>query len=127
MTSFPTLDAKPDQKHFSEKVDNPAMSAKADGGYEFTRPRFTRRPRRVFTTGYTNISSADKLRLADFWNQVKGGSDAFHWTHPASNEIILVRFGASKTLDFAYSHYAADGQGGDDHRWNTGAFELREV
>jgi hypothetical protein len=127
MTSFPTLDARPDQKLFSEKMDNPAMSAKAEGGYEFSRPRFTRRPRRIFTSGYTNVGSADKQRLVDFWNQVKGGSDAFLWPHPASDEIILVRFSGGKTLDFSYSHYAMDAEGGDDHRWNTAAFELKEV
>jgi hypothetical protein len=118
---FPTLDAKPDQEHFVEgSIDNTMMS-KSEDGYVFTRPRTTRRPRRKFKTGYTNISDLDKRRLQAFWDQVQGRALAFYWDHPAGLGSYNVRFDM-ESLQFSYA-----GWRGGEHRWDISGIELKEV
>lgn len=90
--TFPTLSKLPDEQFYNEEYQDTAMRSKTEGGYVFTRPRTTRRPRRIFTTGYTNLPHADKETLRQFWDAMRGGSDAFLWTNPTTNEAVLVRF-----------------------------------
>lgn len=116
---FPTLSRGEDARFFGMSQEDPAMRTKVEGGYVFTRPRFTRRPRRSFTTGFTNISDADRALLENFWNDTKGGSSAFAWTHPFTNEVIQVRF--KKGFDFSYVGI------GHSHRWDVTGIELEEV
>lgn len=115
---FPTISKKQDSQYFSMKQDDPAIRAKAEGGYEFSRPRFTRRPRRTFTTGFSYITDDDRAVLEQFWNDVKGGSHAFDWEHPISKELILVRF--TKPIDYAYAGV------GRTYLWHV-KMELKEV
>lgn len=118
MTDFPNLSKGQDAKYYSEKLSDVARKAETEGGYEITRPRFKRRPRKIFSTGFTNISNDDKLILENFWNQVYGGSSAFNWTNPINQTVILVRF--DEELDFKYA-----GIGGI-HRWDV-SIKLKEV
>jgi len=118
---FPTLSTLPDEKHFREgKIDN-VMRSKAESGVVASRPRTTRRPRHVFSTGYTNISSADKKALQDFWDEVYGRADSFLWAHPATGESFVVRFNMD-SLAFTYAGFR-DGE----HRWDIAGIELEEV
>ncbi|CCG43297.1 hypothetical protein [Magnetospirillum molischianum] len=123
--SFPAISGR-DQKYYNEKLDNPAAGSKSEGGYEFTRPKFTRRPRRTFADGYTAISQAEKTSLEQFWNDVRGSSDIFLWTSPITGESVQVRFVLGKTLDFKYSHFQKTLDDEPDHRWDV-SFEVREA
>ena len=124
---FPTLSTKQDEKNFQDESENPAISSKTEGGYVITRARFTRTPRRTFAVAYSNLSTADKTLLVNFWNQLGGGSDTFWWTHPATGEIIQVRFDPSKTLQFEYARYQQNPDGTPDHRWNMQSINVMEV
>lgn len=92
MISFPILTEKPDASVQSMSKENPALKSEAEGGYVSSRPRFTRKPRRTFTIGYTSLNHADYQLLTNFWDQVQGSSQKFEWTHPDTSEIIVVRF-----------------------------------
>lgn len=125
---FPALSVGQDQRFFTEERENPALPAvKAEGGYEFTRPRFTRRPRRMFGTGFSGMSSADKATLEAFWDDRKGSSAPFYWTNPTSGEAILVRFAPGAKLQFKYARYQKTLDGQDDHRFDIEQIALKEV
>lgn len=105
MAAFPTLTStfgwKPDSKDFTETVDNPAMSAEMEGGYEITRPRFTRQPRRTFKCVYRQLTDADKALIDAHWDTQKGGSLIFAWVHPKTGVTYDVRYKSEK-LEWKY-------------------------
>lgn len=90
--TFPTLSQGQDSSLFSVETDDPAIKADIEGGYEYTRPRFTRRPRRTFKTGFSDLTEADRTLLDEFYDDVMGGSDSFYWTNPVTSVVTLVRF-----------------------------------
>lgn len=74
------LSRQPDRKYYSVKHENPVVTTEFEGGYVATRPRNGRSPlRRIWTFGYTDISTADRALLEAFWNAQKGGSKIFIW------------------------------------------------
>lgn len=116
--SFPTLSKEQDERYFSVSHEDPSLKSDIEGGYVVTRSRFTRTPRRTFSTGFTDISEADKTALEAYWDSKKGGSGIVSWTHPVTDVVIQTRFVSE--LDFKYT-----GIGGF-HRW-TVQFKLQEV
>jgi len=110
--TFPSLSITPNFPLRETEVDN-TIRSNFEGGYELTRPRFTRR-RRVFSFSYKYLPENDVNLLKSFYNQV-GCYKAFNWTHPRTGEVITVRF--TKPLNF---EYVAPGY------WNID-IELREV
>ena len=118
MTDFPTLTRKVDVENFDETQEDPTMRSKTDGGYLFTRPRTTRRPRKSFTIGLIDMPDADKVALQTFWDQVTG-SVAFNWTHPVSAEVFVVRL--MKPIKFVQTGP------GNSHRWDATGIEMEEV
>lgn len=110
---FPTLVRGEDSKNYSVEFENVAVSAATDGGYVVTRAKHTRRPRRTFTGGFTDIGMTDKTTLENFWNTVKGGSVIFDWLDPVTKTVIAVRFADKDPMQFKYT-----GMGGN-HRWDV--------
>lgn len=92
--TFPVLSDKPDSKHYNMKKEDPAAKNKMEGGYVTSRPKFTRKPRRTFTIGYSTLRPADMKALEDFWDEVKGSSSKFTWLNQMTGESIVVRFTA---------------------------------
>jgi hypothetical protein len=94
MADFPpnTMTAKEDSKYRSERQADPAIRKEVEGGYVLTRPRYTRAPRKTFTTGFTHISETDKAALQTFYSSKKGGSDSFTWADPVTGTVYSVRF-----------------------------------
>ncbi len=108
-----------DSQYFTVKNRDNTVSSEMEDGYEVTRPRSTRRPGRLFTTGFTDIGSADKDLLESFWEDVAAANaNMFTWADPTKGVEIMVRF--KGTMDFKYT-----GTGGT-HMW-TVQLELKEV
>lgn len=100
---FPTLPSgkSQDSSKYAVSKKDPAMRAEIEGGYVVTRARTTRKPTRLFKTGFTNITSADKQVLDDFYDTVRGGSVIFTWTDPESLVSYSVRFKGEFGFKFA--------------------------
>lgn len=113
------LQSKQDSKHFSIEREDPSMSNDMEGGYVISRARFTRPPRRKFTTGFTDLSQAEYDQLDQFFAGVKGGSEMFEWTIPTTGEVCTVRFKGTLKGEYA-------GMGGN-HRYNVSEINLEEV
>lgn len=94
MADFPTvtLAGLEDSKHFTESSADPAKRYEMDGGYTVTRPRYTRLPRKTWTTGFTDLTDAEKNNFVAFWESKKGGSDSFTYLNPADATEYTVRF-----------------------------------
>lgn len=107
-----------DSSRFGENPEDPAVRVDTDGGYEITRARFTRAPRRTWTTGFASLTETEKGTLATFWNTVKGGSAYFDWTNPNTLAVHVVRF--TKSLSWKYVGKLAN------KRWDVD-IEVREV
>jgi len=118
METFPLADRQ-DAKYYQVEQEDPAMRTEMEGGYVYSRPRFTRTPRKTFTTGFTNLSNDEKNTLEAFWNTVKGGSEIFQWTDPVENVVVEVRFTAP--IQFNYAGYEGN------HRWDCSSIVLEQV
>ncbi|MFM0095681.1 hypothetical protein PQQ87_08710 [Paraburkholderia nemoris] len=98
----PQMSTGEDSKNFGIEYEDPSMQTKMDGGYVVSRAKFTRTPRRTWTSGYTSISNSDKQILSNFYQSVMGGSVIFDWTSPQDGQIYQVRF-ISGSLKFRYT------------------------
>ncbi|EOB4971270.1 hypothetical protein KW516_19070 [Vibrio fluvialis] len=118
MALFPPAGIKEDSSNFSMEHEDKGLSSETDGGYVYSRPRHGRLPRRKITTGFTDISDADKIQIEKFAEKY-GTYLMFSYTIPDTSETINVRF---KTLP----KYNYAGVGGT-HRYNVTDIELLEV
>lgn len=107
-----------DAKKFGFDLEDPAIKSDMEGGYVFSRARFTRAPRRTWTSGFTYISAASKAQLVTFWTTVMGGSVIFQWKNPSDLVDYQVRF--SDPLKFTYVG------AGTNQRWDV-TFKVEEV
>lgn len=121
MVDFPTNIHYLDAASFEVELEDTAITpAKMEGGYVVSRPRHTRAPRRTFRWKYVEMRDADKSALTSFWNQVRGRSAAFNWTHPISGEVIVCRFG-EMTMKFKRIGF------GPLNIWESDTIVLQEV
>lgn len=89
--NFPELDKKPDVNIVLNYQDG-TIDAPMESGLEITRPRFPR-VRREWQVSYRNVLQDDLDALDGFIrNTVLGMSGMFTWTHPATGEVVTVRF-----------------------------------
>lgn len=84
-----------------------------------SRPRYTRPPRRTFTTGFTQITDVEKQLLDDFYRAHNGGSGSFTWDDRVTNETHVVRFAGAWTVKYV-------GAGGN-HLWDISDVTLKQV
>jgi len=115
-TGFTALE---DSKYFSDVPVDPAMTQEIEGGWEVSRPRYTRAPARVITTGFTDITDAQKTLLFNYYAAMRGGSASFSYLNPVSGETMTVRFAKPPKAEYA-------GMGGT-HRWDIKNIELKQV
>jgi len=113
MPAFPTLSKNPEYP-LSEDREDSTVRSDFEGGYEITRPRWTR-TRKLFSVRYKTLPDADKTLLDTFMDTVSGGADAFTWTHPKTSVTYTVRF--AKPIKFEYISFEL---------WEV-SFDLREV
>lgn len=123
MADFPiaSLVGKEDSSKFGFEQEDVGIRSEMEGGWVVTRARHTRRPRRTWTTGFTDISDADKALLEAFYND-KGTHTGFTYQLPvggAVKETVNVRF--KEVLQYKYAGY------GDNFRWNIEKIVLEEV
>ncbi len=102
MSNFPPsgMALKEDSAFYSQKRIDKTVRIETEGGYVVTRPRTTRPPRREWTTGWSEITHADKLKIEVFYESVMGGANSFTWTDPVSLIEYTVRFVGD--LEFQY-------------------------
>lgn len=133
-----------DRKHYSLSVANPAVATESEGGYVITRPRFTRRPRRTWTFGYTDISTSDKARIEQFYNDMLGGSMMFYWVDRhafegenwrRANDRTHIQYGWAPVTESAYTYLVRfvedlkfkEAGVGPHLRWDVPAIKITEV
>jgi len=87
-----TLAGLEDSKHFTEDSADPAARFEMEGGYTSTRPRYTRLPRKTWTTGFSDLTDAQKNSHTAFWDTYMGGSNSFIYLNPANATEYTVRF-----------------------------------
>ena len=119
MTDFPTLSRTIDNKDFGQKMADPARIDTSENGTDITRPKYTRTPPKMWTFALRDMTNADKLTLETFVEDVKGGSNAFNWTHPITAAVHVVRF---TTLP----EFVVVGPG-NSYRWDATDIEIKEV
>ena len=98
---FPAdLAAIQDSKYFQVDLEDKAIKGEVEGGYVHARPRHTRRPRRTFKTGFTELSQTQFDALVAFYDLV-GTYAKFEYLNPATGEQFTVRFGKPFTGKYA--------------------------
>lgn len=113
MPAYPTLSINPEYPLDEDREDS-TLKSDFEGGYQHTRPRFTR-IRRIWNIRYKYLLDADKTALEAHVDSVKGSADSFLWTHPKTGTQYTVRF--DKPPKFSYVQYGY---------WDT-EFMLKEV
>lgn len=111
MAAFPTKPTLSQGESPSLYKNDPmesGVSAKSDGGYEFRRRRFTRKPRRMIETGYIELPHADYLVLKQFYDDHLEDV-AFTWSDYIHGGSLNVRF----------DEFKPDYKGmGQNRKWN---------
>jgi phage-related protein len=102
--TFPFADLQ-DSSKYGVSQENQALASPMEGGYVVTRPRHTRKPRKTYQSGFTNLTEDQKNTLQDFFDSVFGGSVIFNWTNPTDDTVKAVRFTTDTTLAFSYTGY----------------------
>lgn len=118
MSTMP-LQSKQDSKYFKEVTPDQSIGSATDGGYRYTRPKYTSAPKKTFTTGFTILSNDDKIIFEEFYNTVRGGSDGFLYTHPINGTSHNVRFVGSMNFDYVGMGYT--------RLWNITNITLEEI
>jgi phage-related protein len=90
---------KEDARFYGIEFEDKTRRSESDGGYEFTRPKFTRNGRRTFKTGFTQMNAADFDIFQNFWDAY-GGYKSFSWTNPADGRAHTVRFAEPPTVRY---------------------------
>lgn len=121
MTTWPTLSRGQDERQFGIDYEDVTMASEMEGGYVITRPRHTRRPRRTWKTGFTEMTDADRVAWESFFDSVRGGSLSFEWPNPIDGQNYTVRLKSGETPSLEYV-----GRGGV-HFWNIRNITLEEV
>lgn len=117
--NFPSeLAARQDSKYFKVSLADKTIRGSMEGGYEHTRPRYTRKHRRTFSTGFTDISQEELDALLAFYDLV-GGYKVFNWKNPANGEVYAVRFDQPPEATYT-------GIGGN-HRYDVTNINLSEA
>jgi len=83
MSDFPTLSTGQDSRYYTMQQEDTSLKTTMEGGYVVARAKHTRKPRRTFTSGFTDISDADKQLLEDFFDTVNCAA-IFTWVDPQS-------------------------------------------
>lgn len=125
MADFPiaSLVGKEDAARYGFEMEDVAIRSNMEGGYVLSRPRTTRKPRRTWTTGFSDISNVSKLALEVFYN-TKGSFASFTYEVPVpdaiggSKETVTVRFVGPPKWEYKGI--------GTNARWNVD-FKIEEV
>jgi len=117
------LKDKHDSAKFKETHrEDPSIDFEAEGGWIMSRARFTKRPARTFTLGFTDVTDTRKTSMVDLYNDTRGSADIItNWEHPVTREVIDVRFKKGSIPSYKYKGY------GGTHRWDIGEIILEEV
>lgn len=119
MADFPTIAAP--NIPIKITTDDPAIRTDAEGGYEMTRPRYTR-IRKTFGLEWVALTNADYLLLKAHYEAMGGGSDMFNFTSPIDGSTVhVVRF--NKPIDATLIQFD---RLGNPKYWQVG-IELKEV
>jgi len=110
---------KEDASRYSETLESNAIKEKSEGGYTITRPRYKQKRRRIFETGFTNLTDAEKAELQDFEESVGATIEPFYWRNPRTQQLHLVQL--IEPMKFSYAGF------GKSARWNVHGIKLREV
>lgn len=117
--SFPaSLAPIQDSQYFQIELEDKAVKGEVEGGYVHIRPRHTRRPRRTFKTGFTELTQAQWEALVAFYDEV-GTYTKFDYVNPTDNQSFEVRF--NKPFSGKYKGM------GPTRLWNVTDIELKEV
>lgn len=111
--------AKEDSAKFSVEPIDQSIQYETEGGVFLSRPRNTRDPGEIITTGFTDITDSDYNKLLAFYKQMRGGSDTFTYVHPVSEVNMTVRF--HKPFKAKYSG------AGIRKRWDINDLTLRTL
>lgn len=110
------------EKYSEAHLEDPSIDSQTEGGWRVSRPRYTRRPPRIFKLGFTDISDAEKNIIQGLFNDARGASEIISgWTNPISNEVLNVRFKRQSVPQYRYRGH------GNNHRWDVSGVEFEEV
>lgn len=118
MADFPDFNNAEDSDKFEYELEDVGIRSEMEGGYVLTRRRHTRRPRRTWTTGFTDLSNDQKITFETFVVE-KGTFSIFTYNTRIGNEEVFVRF--KSVPKFEYKGM------GPNYRWNITNIVLEEV
>lgn len=112
--SFPDLTALgftavEDSQYFQTERISGAQTYETDGGVFLVRKRFTRNPGSFITTGFTEISDADKRLFDTFYqNNAANGAVQVNYLHPLTSVMLKVYFSETTPYTAQYKGWGAN-------------------
>jgi len=116
-SDFPLATQNTDnKKHSVTKLDN-VIRANSESGHQISRARNTRRPRRLFTTGFTNIETTQRDLIEAFYDA--NVAQSFVYRVPFSGEEVSVTFQGPIEWTYVGTYPFI--------RWDSEEIQLREI
>lgn len=98
-----------DSQYFQTERISGAQTYETDGGIFITRKRFTRNPGQIITTGFTEISDADKVLFDQFYENNAGqGATEVNYVHPLTGVTMPVYFSETTPYTAQYKGWGAN-------------------
>lgn len=91
---------KEDQSLYGVQLKTNDVEIETEDGYSWIRPRSTRKPPKIYKTGFTLVNQDHYNILMEMWEQY-GRHRVFSWTNPVTEKTLNVKF--SKPPEFNYS------------------------
>ena len=114
--AFPTLVSMPLIEPYKEgAAEDPVIRSGTEGGYEQTRPRYTRVPEK-WHIEYADLSDSDKALVKAWELAVMYGAYMDTWSHPKTSTSYNVRLAAP--IEYAFNDI--------DNVWKA-VFDLKQV
>jgi hypothetical protein len=93
---------KEDARYYGIQLAENLIASNTEGGYELTRPRSTRKPRKTFTTGFSSLSTADYELFLEYYEEYQQFTN-FFWVDPSTLMPYTVRFVKPPTIVYVGS------------------------
>ncbi len=89
MANFPTVTMDPEYPLEIEPLEDDSIHSKSEGGYDQSRPRFTKRPPYMFGVSMPMMTTADYVAIKNHYETYRC-ADEFTWQNPqeAYGDII---------------------------------------
>ena len=118
---FPVKGIKEDSSFYGETRDDSVLRHKTEGGYQLSRARTTRPPSRIFTTGFTKVTTEEMEKINELYEELDYGATVFEYQRPIKGNFDVIYCKFTAPIKWIYQGV------GSTELWTSEKITFREV